>query len=329
MSNRSGIIVVVVLAFLAGWLGAEYARPRVNAEGTKIESRPLAPQSDTEKPPAEDGKLRIIAFGAHPDDCELKAGGVGAKWAARGHHVKFVSVTNGDIGHWKMAGGPLAKRRTEEVKKAARILKIHTQVLDIHDGELEPTLENRRTITRLIRQWKADIVLAHRPNDYHPDHRYTGVLVQDAAYMVTVPFFCPDVPHLEKNPVFLYYSDRFQRPNPTRPDIVVDIDDVIEQKLAALDVLESQFLEGGANGSAALLPKDAAAREARRRQIRLGFQQRSLNVANEFRRILMDLYGEKQGTKVQHAEAFELCEYGSQPRPVELRRMFPLFRSEK
>src|SRR5437660_6889169 len=137
--------------------------------------------------PPDDGKLRIICFGAHPDDCELAAGGVGALWAAQGHHVKFVSVTNGDIGHWGMAGGPLARRRTDEVQRAAKILGIHTQVLDIHDGELMPTLDNRRTLTRLIREWKADIVLAHRPNDYHPDHRYTGILVQDAAFMVTVP----------------------------------------------------------------------------------------------------------------------------------------------
>jgi LmbE family N-acetylglucosaminyl deacetylase len=334
MSNRIGIVCMVSLAFLSGWLGAEQRRPAINAEvsSPRTSQRSTTHQSlFQEKLPPEDGKLRIIAFGAHPDDCELKAGGVAAKWAARGHHVKFVSVTNGDIGHWKMAGGPLAKRRTEEVRKAARILKIHTQVLDIHDGELEPTLENRRTITRLIRQWKADIVMSHRPNDYHPDHRYTGVLVQDAAYMVTVPFFCPDTPYLEKNPVFLYYSDRFQRPNPTRPDIVADVDDVMEQKLTALDVLESQFLEGGANGSAALLPKDAAGREARRRQVRQGFQERALNVAKEYRRILVDIYGEKHGSKVQHAEAFELCEYGSQPNPAELRRLFPLFReaSEK
>ena len=93
-------------------------------------------------------------------------------------------------------------------------------MLDIHDGELMPTLENRRTITRLIREWQADVVLAHRPNDYHPDHRYTGVLVQDASFMVTVPFFCPDVPHLVKNPVVLSYSDRFERPNAFRPDIM-------------------------------------------------------------------------------------------------------------
>ncbi len=188
-------------------------------------------------PPPDDGKLRIIAFGAHPDDCEIKAGGVGMKWAKQGHHVKFVSVTNGDIGHWRSAGGPLSQRRLKEVQKAAEMFGVTTQVLDIHDGELMPTLENRRIITRLIREWNADIVLAPRPNDYHPDHRYTGVLVQDAAYMVTVPFFCPDVPYLRKNPVFIYYSDRFQRPNPLRPDVVVDIDEVAETKLDALGIM--------------------------------------------------------------------------------------------
>ena len=75
----------------------------------------------------------------------------------------------------------------KEVMEVARRLGVTTEVLDIHDGELLPTLENRRTITRLIREWKADIVIAHRPNDYHPDHRYTGILVQDAAFMVIVP----------------------------------------------------------------------------------------------------------------------------------------------
>src|SRR5882672_9829331 len=198
--------------------------------------------------------LRIIAFGAHPDDCELKAAGVAAKWAAQGHKVKFVATTNGDVGHFAMAGGPLAQRRTAEVKKCAEILGIETQVLDIHDGELLPTLENRRIITRLIREWKADIVLSHRPNDYHPDHRNVGVLVQDAAYMVTVPFFCPDIPYLTRNPVFLFSEDSFQRPNPFTADIAVAIDDVLEKKLAAVEALHSQFFEGGANGHAGLVP---------------------------------------------------------------------------
>ena len=229
--------------------------------------------------PADDGKLRIICFGAHPDDCELQAGGVGALWAERGHHVKLVSVTNGDIGHWREAGGPLALRRKREVEEAAKILGTTVQVLDTHDGELEPTLENRRQITRLIRQWRADIVFSPRPNDYHPDHRYTGVLVQDAAYMVGVPFICPDVAPLARNPVFMFYTDRFQKPNPSTADIAVSIDPVIEKKLDALAVMESQFLEGGALGHAALLPKTPAEKPARVAAVRASQRARYAGIA--------------------------------------------------
>src|SRR5262245_32204788 len=153
-----------------------------------------APVVDLGAQGATSDKLRVIAFGAHPDDCELQASGTGALWAAKGHHVKFVSVTNGDIGHWREAGGPLALRRKQEVERADGKLGITVEVLDIHDGELLPTLEARQKLIRLIRQWNADLVIGPRPNYYHPDHRYTGILVQDAAYMVTVPFICPDVP---------------------------------------------------------------------------------------------------------------------------------------
>src|SRR4029450_823019 len=199
--------------------------------------------------PPNDGKLRIIVFGAHPDDPEYKAGGTAAKWAKLGHHVKLVSVTNGDIGHWKIAGGPLASRRKAEAAAADKVLGVTSEVLDIHDGELVPSLEYRRMIVQLIRDWQADIVIAHRPWDYHPDHRYVGVLVQHAAYMVPVPFFCPDSPPLKKNPLFLYSSDRFQRPYPFRADIVVSLDDIFELKLEAIPQLASQAYEGGADGS--------------------------------------------------------------------------------
>ena len=187
--------------------------------------------------------LRVIVFGAHPDDCELDVGGTAARWSKLGHKVKFVSVTNGDVGHHEIAGAILARRRAAEVKKAASLLGVTTEVLDNHDGELLPTLENRRTITRKIREWEADVVIAHRPNDYHPDHRYTGILVQDAAFMVIVPSFCPDVPALRKNPVFLYSEDHFRKPNPFKPDVVVPIDDVFDLKAAAIDAIESQFYE--------------------------------------------------------------------------------------
>jgi LmbE family N-acetylglucosaminyl deacetylase len=272
-----------------------------------------------------DGKLRIICFGAHPDDAEYKAGGVAAKWAEQGHHVKFVSVTNGDIGHWQIAGGPLAQRRTDEVQAAARLLGIKTEVLDIHDGELEPTLENRRKITRLIRDWKADVVMSHRPNDYHPDHRYTGVLVQDAAFMVTVPFFCPDTPPLKENPVFFYYSDRFEKPNPFTPDVIVAIDDVFDKKIAAVHSLPSQVYEGGASGSEefmAGIPKDDAGRRAWAIKQHGG---RYAAVADKYRDALVKWYGEKRGKAARYAEAFEICEYGRRPTDAELRKLFPFF----
>jgi LmbE family N-acetylglucosaminyl deacetylase len=274
---------------------------------------------------AQETQLRIIAFGAHPDDNELRLAGTAAKWAALGHKVKFVAVTNGDIGHWREAGGPLARRRTAESQETARILGITTQVLDIHDGELEATLENRRTITRLIRDWKADIVLGHRPNDYHPDHRAVGQLIQDASYMVTVPFFCPDTPPLPRNPVFLSYQDSFTKPNPFQADIVVGIDDVIEKKLAAVEALPSQFYEGGANGGPQLVPSDEAGKTKRKSDVREGFKTRFANTAKLYRTKLRELYGAERGDAMQYAEAFEISEYGRRPNAEEIRRLFPFF----
>ena len=266
--------------------------------------------------------LRIIVFGAHPDDCELDAGGTGALWAELGHKVKFVSVTNGDIGHHEMAGAILARRRTAEVVKSDEILGVTPQVLDIHDGELMPTLENRRTITRLIREWQADVVIAHRPNDYHPDHRYTGILVQDAAFMVIVPSFCPDVPALKKNPVFLYSEDDFKKPNRFEPDVVVPIDTVWDKKAAAIDALESQFYEWNPwlSGYLKDVPKDKKERAEWQKE---RFGARYASTTQRFRAKLVEQLGQDAAKNVQKAEAFEVCEYGSQPSPEELKRLFP------
>jgi LmbE family N-acetylglucosaminyl deacetylase len=265
---------------------------------------------------------RIIVFGAHPDDCELDAGGTAARWVKAGFKVKFVSVTNGDIGHHEMAGAILARRRTAEVQAAAKILGIETEVLDNHDGELMPTLENRRTITRKIREWNADVVVGPRPNDYHPDHRYTGILLQDAAFMVTVPSFCPDSPALRKNPVFLYTEDSFQKPNPFVPDVVVSIDPVFEAKVDAIDVLESQFYEWNPwlAGYLNEVPKDKVARKA---WLADRLAKRYASTANRFRTKLIAQFGEEAGKAVKTAEAFEVCEYGSQPSKAELKKLFP------
>ncbi len=281
-------------------------------------------QTPPAAPAANDGKLRIIVFGAHPDDAEYRGAGVAMKWAKLGHHVKFVSATNGDIGHWEMAGGPLAQRRKKEVLGVAQRLGVTTDVLDIHDGEIMPTLENRRTFTRLIREWNADVVITNRPNDYHPDHRYTSILVQDSAYMVAVPFFTSGVAPLKRNPVFLYASDRFQRPNPFRADVAVGIDEVMEPTLDALLLMESQIHEGGADGHAGLYPSDAAGRQRRADEVRRNLARRYAAQADNSRDTLVKFYGQDRARGIHYAQAFEVCEYGRQPSQDELKQLFPL-----
>ena len=275
--------------------------------------------------PAQAKPLRIIAFGAHPDDAELKAAGVAALWAAAGHKVKFVAMTNGDIGHFEMAGGPLARRRKAEVAECAKILGIETDVMDIHDGELTPTLENRKAMARLIREWQADIVMGHRPYDYHPDHRYTGVLMDDSAVVVVAPFFVPDTPPTPRNPVFMYYSDNFQDPKPFTPTIVVSIDAVAEKKWQCVSAMPSQFGDKDSWQGRTLANVPAGDRERAEYLLEI-VKKRNMAVAEQFRARLISLYGEDRGTKVQYAEAFQLGQYGRQVTMEELKGMFPAFK---
>lgn len=263
--------------------------------------------------------LRIIAFGAHPDDCDIRAGGVAAKWAAAGHKVRFVAVTNGDAGHHEEGGGQLAMRRRAEAEEAGRRIGVDYVVLDNHDGELVPSLKVREQIIRQIREWKADLVLGPRPNDYHPDHRYTGVLLQDAAFMVTVPNIVTDTPALRKNPVFLYFQDGFQKPAPFRPDIAIPIDDVIDKKIDMLDAHVSQVYEWlpWHSGEADQVPKDPAARKQWLKE------QRSGRVSDEVRKAIEKWYGPEVAKNTKNAEAFEICEYGTRPDEAMLRKLFP------
>ena len=284
-------------------------------------------QQDGDKKAAGEPKvLRIIAFGAHPDDAEFQIGGSALKWAALGHKVKFVSCTNGDIGHWEMSGGELAKRRTAEVQECAKRLGIEVEVLDIHDGELEHDLETRKIIARKIREWQADIVFGHRPNDYHPDHRNVGLLVRDAAFMVMVPNYVPDTPPIRHRTAFFYFPDRFTRPYPFEADVAVSIDEVFKKKVQAVDALESQVYEGGALGNENTA-KQRFADDPKRRLLALEqtWKNRQGRIANNYRDTLVEWYGEESGKAVQYAEAFELCEYGHQPSKAELRRLFPFF----
>jgi len=267
--------------------------------------------------------LKIIVFGAHPDDCDIKAGGIAIKYANLEHEVKFVSVTNGDAGHHEIGGVELARRRRAEAQAAGAVAGIEYHVLDNHDGELEPTLENRKKIIRLIRNYTPDLILTHRPNDYHPDHRYTSILVQDSAYMVTVPNICTDTPALSYNPVIAYLSDNFQKPQPFSPDVVIAIDDVIKKKIDMLHCHTSQMYEW-LPFNAGHLNQVPESPQNRREWLRHRLNQ-FRTVADRYRDLLIKYYGQERGSKVQYAEAFEGCEYGSALTDENIPELFPFF----
>ena len=269
---------------------------------------------------AQDRPLNIIMIGAHPDDCDIKGGGTAAHFAELGHRVKFISVTNGDAGHMEQGGGVLAKRRVAETQEVAKILGITYEVLDNHDGELLATLPVRLEIIRRIRDWNADVVISHRTNDYHPDHRYTAILVQDAAYMVGVPNIAADTPPLKKNPVFLYFQDNFQKPIPFKADIAIDITSVMDKKIDALNAHESQFYEWlpWIGGYADEVPEGSEARKAWLKEKRIS------PVNPNSKSLLEKWYGKEIAEKALHVELFEICEYGSRPTEQDIRRLFPM-----
>jgi LmbE family N-acetylglucosaminyl deacetylase len=263
---------------------------------------------------AQDNSIRVIVFGAHPDDCDLIAGGTAIKYVQLGHKVKFVSMTNGDAGHQSMGGGALAKRRMAEAKEAGRRFGVEYTVFDNHDGELMPTLENRLKVIREIRNWNADIVITHRIDDYHPDHRYTSILVQDASFMVMVPNIAPDTPPLKKNPVFFY-------PNSSQPDIAIDIDNELTQKIYAASAHESQFFEWlpWIQGTLDKVPKS--------NEERLLFLRKRFNPPNDaVRNCLKKWYDEPHASKIMNAEAFQISQFGRQPDHEELLKLFPVIK---
>jgi len=266
--------------------------------------------------------LNVLFIGAHPDDCEYYAGGTARKFIEGGHRVKFVSATNGDAGHMSLGGSDLTRIRREEMRRADDILGITGfEILDIHDGEIMPTLGNRKQLIRIIRSWCADLVVSHRPVDYHPDHRYTGMLVQDTAYQVIVPNICPETPPLVKSPVYLYMEDTFTVPHPFRPDVIVPVDDVFGLKVDALHEMKSQFYEWlpWTYGTLGDIPEgDAERRDYLERELRI-------RMKNNFMAETRALYG-NLADGIEMVEVFQVCEYGGEKglriTPGELRSLF-------
>jgi LmbE family N-acetylglucosaminyl deacetylase len=267
----------------------------------------------------------LLVIGAHPDDCEITAAGIAALTAARGGRVLFLSLTNGDKGHQTLGGGTLATMRRNEALAGAAVCGAQAIVLDNHDGELTPTLERRYELIRIFREFRPDLVLFPRPWDYHPDHRYTGQIAQDALYMVRVPSVCPDAGRLEADPVAMYVSDEFQKPYPFQADVVIDIGPVLNLKLEAMGSHVSQMYEWlpfvNWNIPLSDVPGDPP---GRLRFLQNKWEARLRRDADRFRSQLIAAYGAERGAKVAYAEAFEVCEFGAPLTPAARERFFSL-----
>ena len=261
--------------------------------------------------------MNIMFIGAHPDDCEYYAAGTAVKLASRGHHIMMLSVSNGDAGHHVLGREELARIRRQEIADSDSLLGVEGDALSFHDGEIVPSLEIRHELIRRIRAFNADIVVSHRPNDYHPDHRNTGLLVQDTAYLVIVPAVCPDTPALRHNPVYLYMMDTFRSPEPFRPDVIVPVDDVWDRKLDAIDAMPSQFYEWlpWTEGKLDDVPENIDDRKKWLDAVLRTW------LANPFKAETRALFGETVDN-MEMIEAFQLCEYGRQPSLDGLRKFF-------
>ena len=269
-----------------------------------------------------DRKLNVIIIGAHPDDAD-KVGGCAYKWVKAGYNVMMVSFTNGDAGHQSIKAEELAVIRRQEAKKAGEVIGIKYITLDNHDGQLMPTYENRLQMIKVIREFKSDIVIFPRPYDYHPDHRYTGTLVLDAAYMVTVPTILPEVPFLERNPMFLFMSDGFIHPEPFVADVAIDIDDVIEKKIDMYHQHTSQMYEWLPFNRGDL---DKVPVSEKDRRAWLGETRKGGFEATPYRSKLIELYGQEKGSSIKYCEAFQDSGYGTKLTKENIKIYFPFFK---
>ena len=268
-----------------------------------------------------DAPLRLLILGAHPDDAEFHAGGLATIYRQHGHTVKMISVTDGRSGHHRYQPAQLASVRRRESLAAAAVIGATYEVWKYPDGTLQPSLDVRELIIREIRSFSPDLVLTHRPNDYHPDHRAVGQIVQDASYMVTVPLVVPDVPALSKDPVVAYMPDLFTRPYPFVPDVAIDISEQMDTVVDMLACHQSQVFEFLPFNQriADQVPQD----ETERRQwLRRWYGEIIRPRADRFRDALVRQYGQPRGRQIEWAEAFEISEYAAPLDAAMRRRLF-------
>lgn len=258
--------------------------------------------------------FKMMFIGAHPDDADFQSGALAHKICRAGGRAVMVSCCTGDKGHQWLSSSALAERRYGETQAAAKVLGVDKYlVLGYPDCEIEPTLELRKRLTRLIREEQPNLVVTHRTGDYHADHRAVGQAVRDAAYLMGVPLFCPETPVPEVLPFIMYGGDSFVEPAPFRADLVVSDDDVLDVLLEAWACHASQEFEW-LPPQRGIDPKTVppADDHAGRIQFLRTRMMPGRPVANG-KRHRKEIDGAWGGKGPRLAEVFELCRYARRP----------------
>jgi LmbE family N-acetylglucosaminyl deacetylase len=277
--------------------------------------------NESESAMSETG-LRLLILGAHPDDAEYHAGGLASIYRDLGHEVKMVSLTNGGAGHHEKPPAEVAQIRREEAAAAGRVLGAAYETWDHPDGQLMPTLDLRYQVIREIRTFAPDLVLTHRSNDYHPDHRAVGQVVQDASFLVTVPHVVPEVPALRRDPVVASMVDLFTKPSPLEADVVVDVTDRVDTIVAMLACHRSQVFEW-LPYLAGVLDQVPGDEPQRRQWLRQWYTRQIRPRAERFRQAIVAAYGQERGAAIEYVEVYEISEYAASADEAIRQRLFP------
>lgn len=182
-------------------------------------------------------QIDILAFGAHPDDVELSAGGTLLLHRALGKTIGIVDLTEGELG----TRGTV-ETRYAEAKKAAEILGLTLRTnLQLADGFFQHNESSLMKVIEVIRAFRPKIVLANAITDRHPDHARAAKLVSEACFLSGLSKIKSSYNGLNQeahrpNAMYHYIQDRFQK-----PDFVVDITPYVDKKMAAISAFQTQF----------------------------------------------------------------------------------------
>jgi len=258
--------------------------------------------------------LRVMVIFAHPDEGEIYAGGVTALYSKLGHEVKFMSLTNGDAGHYSMKPKNLAQRRYKEAMKAKEILGLSAyEILDYHDGILKNEEGVRKKVIKSIKEWNADIIFTFYPaKGGHNDNMNAGWIVREASKQLDQ----------EKLPVFIYMRDFHTVSFSYTPDIAINIDEVWETKLASCGAHETQVIE--ANPQAEGVLDEVLASKKKQDEFLFHNAIPFSLVRPDNLMTLEKWYGKEVAQNVTFVEEFEIAEFGRQINDKEVFKLFPM-----